>query len=412
MRKNIIKQSVFFKVLTIIVVFFMCSNVYSLNIESTNGLLINMNDFTIVAEKNKDKIVSVASLTKIMTSIVAIENINNYDEKVVITNKTLKGLAEQNAYVIGLKPGQTLTIKDVLYATFIVSAADATRTLVLSIADTEEDFVQLMNDKAKELKLTNTSFGNPIGLDDKSTYSTLNDVSIILNYALQNIEFMELFKTKTYTLSDNSLSIQPSINFYNNKKYDLSNIVGSKTGYTRKAGLSLASVYYDSINDINYMFITSGGGTNQKNPIHLKDAIKTYLYYQENFKYHNIYNEGDLILEIDVKDQDSIKYFIDQDLMYYSDKSFNKDYIHILYDGPTVIEEDMIKNTKLGNLKIYYADELLYEKEIFSTRDTLYNTYNSDLIYLIIFVSITVIILISLIVRKYKKSEHIIYKKK
>ena len=173
MRNNIIKQSVFFKVLTIIVVFFMCSNVYSLNIESTNGLLINMNDFTIVAEKNKDKIVSVASLTKIMTSIVAIENINNYDEKVVITNKTLKGLAEQNAYVIGLKPGQTLTIKDVLYATFIVSAADATRTLVLSIADTEEDFVQLMNDKAKELKLTNTSFGNPIGLDDKSTYSTL-----------------------------------------------------------------------------------------------------------------------------------------------------------------------------------------------------------------------------------------------
>lgn len=101
MRNNIIKQSVFFKVLTIIVVFFMCSNVYSLNIESTNGLLINMNDFTIVAEKNKDKIVSVASLTKIMTSIVAIENINNSDEKVVITNKMLKGLAEQNAYVIG-----------------------------------------------------------------------------------------------------------------------------------------------------------------------------------------------------------------------------------------------------------------------------------------------------------------------
>ena len=404
MRNNIIKQSVFFKILTIIVVFFICSNVYSLNIESTNGLLINMNDFTIVAEKNKDKIVSVASLTKIMTSIVAIENINNYDEKVVITKKMLKGLAEQNAYVIGLKPGQILTIKDVLYATFTVSAADATRALVLSITDTEEDFVQLMNDKAKELKLANTSFGNPIGLDDKSTYSTLNDVSIILNYALQNNEFKKLFETKTYTLSDNSLSFQPSINFYNNKKHDLSNIVGSKTGYTRKAGLSLASVYYDSINEINYMFITSGGGTNQKNPIHLKDAIKTYLYYQENFKYHNIYNEGDLILEIDVKDQDSLKYFIDQDLTYYSDKSFSKDYIHILYDGPTVIEDDMVKNTKLGNLKIYYADELLYEKEIFSTRDILYNTYNSDLIYLIIFVSITLIILVSLIVQKHKKA--------
>lgn len=404
MSNNIIKQSIFLKILTIIVVFFMCSNVYSLNIESTNGLLINMNDFTIVAEKNKDKIVSVASLTKIMTSIVAIENINNSDEKVVITNKMLKGLAEQNAYVIGLKPGQTLTIKDVLYATFIVSAADATRALVLSVTDTEEDFVQLMNDKAKELKLANTSFGNPIGLDDKSTYSTLNDVSIILNYALQNNEFKKLFETKTYTLSDNSLSFQPSINFYNNKKYDLSNIVGSKTGYTRKAGLSLASVYYDSINEINYMFITSGGGTKQKNPIHLKDAIKTYLYYQENFKYHNIYNEGDLILEVDVKDQDNIKYFIDQDLTYYSDKSFSKDYIHILYDGPTVIEDDMVKNTKLGNLKIYYTDELLYEKEIFSTRDILYNTHIMDLLYLIIFVSITIIILISLIVQKRKKA--------
>ena len=135
------------KMIILLAMFFICSSVYSLDIESSNGLLINMNDFSIIDEKNKDEVVSVASLTKIMTSIVAIENIKDFSEKITITKDMIKGLIEENAYVLWLRPGQKLTYKDILYATFITSAADATKALAISISGSEEEFVKLMNDK-------------------------------------------------------------------------------------------------------------------------------------------------------------------------------------------------------------------------------------------------------------------------
>ena len=134
-----------------------------------------------------------ASLTKIMTTIVAIENIEDLNKTVTMTSNMFKGLYEENAYQIGLRVGDVVTYKDLLYGTFIASGADATRGLTLSLTNSEDEFVKLMNDKAIELGLTNTYFTNPIGLDEDGQKSTVDDVAKLLKYALKNETFKNEF---------------------------------------------------------------------------------------------------------------------------------------------------------------------------------------------------------------------------
>jgi D-alanyl-D-alanine carboxypeptidase (penicillin-binding protein 5/6) len=356
------------------------TNVFSLDIQSQNGVLINLNDNTIIDEKSKDEVVSIASLTKIMTSLVAIENIDDLEQKVVIKNTMFSKLIGSNAYIIYLKDGQQLTIKDLLYATFISSAADATMALVLSLTNTEKDFVDLMNKKAEEIGLKNTKFANPVGLDDEFNYSTVYEVSKLLNHALENPEFEKLFETKKYTLSDQSQTLISSLNSYNKHGYNFDNIIGSKTGFTSKAGLSLASIYNDNINNIKYMLVTTGGGVDRNNPIHVIDAFNIYNYYQENFKYHKVFNKGDLILEVEVKNKDSLKYYIDKEIYCFSDKSFDKTNVIIDYNGIKYIDKTMNKKEKLGTIKIIYDNETLFTKEIELKENIRYDSYLSYLI--------------------------------
>ena len=141
--------------------------------------------------KNKDERVNIASLTKIMTTLVAIEQIADINKTVVLNNSMFEGLYEAEAAVIGLKDGQVLTYEDLLYGTFISSGADATRALTISLAGSETNFVKLMNDKAKELGLVNTKYINATGLDEIGQISTVDEVARLLKVALEN----KLFKT-------------------------------------------------------------------------------------------------------------------------------------------------------------------------------------------------------------------------
>ena len=122
------------KILLTLIILFSFINVSALEISSENYVLYNLNNNEIVLEKNKDEFTQIASLTKIMTTIVAIENIENFDETITMTSEMFRGLYEQNAYQIGLRVGEKVTYNDLLYGTLIASGADATRGLTISIA--------------------------------------------------------------------------------------------------------------------------------------------------------------------------------------------------------------------------------------------------------------------------------------
>ena len=191
--------------------FFIVVPVDALNTNSKNIVLYNLDTKEkVFGYKDADR-VSIASLTKIMTAVVALENIDDLNKEVVITADMLKGLKEKDAYVVGLQVGQKVSYLDLLYACVIASGADATNGIVMSMSFGADKFVSLMNDKAKELGLNNTSFANPIGFDDNNNYSTVDDVAKLLMYALNNDVFKKIFTTDSYEFKDKSITVKSSM---------------------------------------------------------------------------------------------------------------------------------------------------------------------------------------------------------
>jgi len=357
------------KILFSIILFLsITTNVDAFELSSKNAVLYNMNEDKIIYELNKDEKTSIASLTKIMTTLVAIENIENYDETIKLNYSMFTGLAEANAAVIGLKNGQVVTYNDLLYGMFLASGADATRAIAMSVSGSEEKFVELMNKKTKDLGMINTKFKNTTGLDEEGQYSTVNDVAVLLKEALKNEKFREIFTNESYTFKDNSLTVYSTVRKTANKYgYNIEYIKGAKTGFTYAAGKCLASLAIDEKNNIEYLLVTTKASINKDDSYHIKDAITIYNHYFNNYKYHNLVDKGDLLIELPTKygKEKSIKIYAMDDVKYYLDNTFNKENIKLNYVGINIITTDMEKNTKLGKIEIIYNNEILNTVDIY-----------------------------------------------
>ena len=336
-----------------------------LDIYSKNVILYNSDDNIILFEKDADVKISIASLTKIMTCIVAIENINYLNDTVSLDYNVFKGLAEANAAVAGFKIGDKVTYRDLLMGALLPSGADATRALALNISGSEENFVNLMNEKAKSLNLSNTNFENTTGLESTNHYSTVRDVSIILEYALKNEIFKEMYTTREYTTS-NGLKFSSTLKkISSNYTIDVSNILGSKTGYTDEAGLCMSSIA--NYNGVNYLLVTAGADYRGNTPRQLLDAINIYKYFDSNYSYKNIINTNDSITDIDVKYSSIKNYKITspETRTKFLNNSFDINNISYEYNG---IDEISYKNKigeKLGYVSIIYDNNVIDTIDIF-----------------------------------------------
>lgn len=361
---------------TIFLACFLTMNVHALDLSSKDAVLYNLNEDKIVYQLNKDEKTSIASLTKIMTTLVAINHIKDMNAEVTMTKEMFEGLAEADAAVIGLKVGQTVTYEDLLYGMFIASGADATRAIAISLAGSEDKYVSWMNDEAKTLGLKNTNFVNTTGLDEDNHYSTVNDVAKLLITALKNTTFAKIFKTDSYTLSDKSMTVRSTLR-KTAKQYglDVSYIEGAKTGYTIDAGKCLASVAYDDNNKIEYMLVTTKASIDTDNAYHILDATKVYSYYFNNYKYHNIVDKNQVLVTLPTNygKEANVSIKSDKDIKYYLENTFNKDDITLKYNGVNIIKTSMKAGTKLGTVDIIYngktlktVDVILKEKVPFS----------------------------------------------
>lgn len=182
-----------------------------LNLYSDNAIIYNYDLEEVIYEKNADEVISVASLTKIMSTIVLIENINDLDTTVVLNSSHFKGLIEKNASLAGFYIGQKVTYRDLIYGTMLPSGAEAVQTLAIEVFGSNEKLVEKMNEKTLALNLTNTHFVNPFGLDDDGHYSTVKDIATILKYALKNDFFKEVYTTRKYLTSDAKITLYSTI---------------------------------------------------------------------------------------------------------------------------------------------------------------------------------------------------------
>ena len=355
--------------------------VSALEINSKHAILYNLNEDKIVFEKNSNEITSIASLTKIMTTIVAIENIENLDAKVTITEKDFNGLYD--ASLAGFEVGDEVTYRDLLYGTMLPSGAEASQALANNISGSVNVFAGLMNEKAKELGMKNTHFVNTSGLDVNNHYSTVYDVAVLLKYCLNNKTFKTIFESTSYKTSNGELTLYSTFR-YTAIKYDYKSdyILGAKTGYTDDAGKCLASIAYDQNNDILYLLVTTGANTSTDDAYHIKDATNIYTYYFENYGYVNLMDENELLVSIKTKYSKNkyLNFYAKEDVSFYTKKDeFDKNKIKLIYDGVNIIDQSIKKGEKLGTVGIYYDDEYINSLDII-----LNDEYKFSIIYFLL----------------------------
>lgn len=379
-------------------------NAEEFDITSRNVILYNLNDSNILYEKESNQKVPIASLTKIMTTITAIENIDNLDEKVTITSQVFNGIEEYAQ--AGLKIGDKVTYKDLLYGVMLPSGADAVNALVLNISKNEADFIKLMNDKASKIGLKNTKFDNPIGMDSKDNYSTAQDLATLLIYALKNDTFKTIYTTKKYTIDNLNLTLKSTLLTYG-KSLDVSKITGAKSGFTDQAGLCLSSIA--SIDDVNYLLIVLGSNTSSKANA-IKDSLEIYNYYSQNYSYKTIIHKNQVFEKIKVKWGKKKTYDLKstKDIKLYLKNTISEEDIDYIYKGLTELTYKNKKGQKLGTITAKYHDKTLTTYDVYLNDEL---SYYHPIIYSIIAFSL-ILMIISLIQIKKQKKETSNKKKK
>lgn len=249
-------------------------------ISSANVYMISRNSKGAILDKKGDQKIYPASMTKMMTILLGVENLNHLDQQISLSGDFSKFTIE-NASVAGFSPGETVTAKDLLYGAMLPSGADACMGIAMAVSGSVDSFVEKMNQKAQALGMRNTHFTNADGLHDPDHYSTAKDLALLLDYALEHKTFYKIFTAKTYQTRSNQIHPNgitlTSTLFHTADHTDFQNgkIIGGKTGYTEQAGLCLASLGVK--HNQQYILVTAGApGSNRTEPYHIEDALNIY----------------------------------------------------------------------------------------------------------------------------------------
>ncbi|MEI3079573.1 MAG: serine hydrolase [Oscillospiraceae bacterium] len=212
-----------------------------LELYSENALLIDLESNTVLVQKNADARIYPASMTKVMTVLVAAEHIENWDETFTMTQSIIDPLFLADASMAGFVHGEEVSMTELLYGAVLPSGAEATEALAIVTAGSEEAFVALMNEKAQELGLKDTHFVDASGLHDENHYTTLSDMAIIMQAALDNPHCREVLTSVNHTspaTAQNPEGVAMTNRFlYRIRPQQTGNvdIQAAKTGYTAQA---------------------------------------------------------------------------------------------------------------------------------------------------------------------------------
>lgn len=286
-----------------------------LKTEADVVLLVNTDSETVIFDKNADKLSAPASLTKIVTCILVLENCTDFNAVVTAKRECIDGLYKMNAATVGILAGEKLTVEELLYCMMLPSAADAANILADYIGGSMSEFVTMMNEFVKKLGCENTNFINPSGLDngDTSMHTTANDLYKITKYALQNPKFKEICNTAKYQIKPTEMyphtrylnTTNKMLNPAYKQDYYSPYISGVKTGTTDLAGHCVISTA--SKNGYNYMLIVLNApqydidGDGVEENVAFTDSRKIYECAFNNIVLTKVTDKTDVVTVIDVK---------------------------------------------------------------------------------------------------------------
>lgn len=273
--------------------------------ESPYAIFMDVNTGRVMYEKNADEKVYPASTVKIMTAVLALEKCG-LEERFEASQTALDAVPD-GVTVMDIMPGESLTVRQLLYGAMLASAADATNVLAEAVSGTIGDFVSLMNDKAKELGMTNTNFSNTHGEHDDRTYTTVRDMAILARYAMGNPDFREIVKTDQYTVQPtekykevrNLVNTNYMVSRVQRSDYYYGKAIGVKSGYTAEARSCLVEAAQDR--NMELLALTFGSETVDGKAQGYIDCRNFFETAFENYKSEIVVTKGTLVGQVPVK---------------------------------------------------------------------------------------------------------------
>jgi len=331
-------------------ILFIPLNVQAFDTNAKSAILMDMDSKRILYAKDIHYTQSVASISKIMTAIVAIEE-KDINDEVIIGDEILK------AYGSGIyvKQGEKIKLEDLIYGLMLRSGNDAAVSIATYVSGSIDDFVKKMNEKAKKIGMKNTTFNNPSGLDEnefKGNISSAYDMALLMSYAMKNEEFKKITSAKSHTVKTNMNTYK-----WKNKNkliHTYKYTIGGKTGFTKKAKRTLVTAA--SKNNLNLVVVTINDGSDFSDHEKLyEEAFETYmnykilkkgttsilgedyyendrLYLKENFKYPLLESETEtLSLKFELEKNENYKNNdkIGKALVYLGDKKIGTRNIYV-----------------------------------------------------------------------------------
>jgi len=353
----------------IVISFLMIASVRAeFDVDARSAILQDFKSGEILFEKNPDQSIYPASMTKIMTAIIAFELIKknelSLDDKVMISEKAWR-LSTSGYSSMFIMVGDEVSVENLLKGIIIASGNDACVALAEGIAGSEEEFAIMMTAKAKEIGMKNTNFSNSSGINDPDNNSTVRDIMIMSNYLIKNYpDFYKYFSEKEFTW-DRTGGEPISQGNRNPLLYKNMGVDGIKTGYLAVERYSLAS----SIERNNRRLIAVGSGFETKNA-RSKESSKLLIWGMTNFDLIEISKKNTSLADVEVwlGTKDKLKTYINKDL-YKTIPRARKKYLKaiISYNGP--IEAPIKKNEIVGELKVIYKNDIIGKYDLLAFED-------------------------------------------
>lgn len=337
-------------------------------INSRAAVVIDRKSKTILYGKNENTKKAMASTTKIMTAMVVIQNAN-LDNMVEVSKKA----ARTGGSRLGLKTGDKISVKDLLYGLLLRSGNDAAVALAEYVGGDIEGFAQLMNQNAEELNLNNTHFITPHGLDQEEHYTTAYELAILTDYALKNQVFAQIVNTKTYTITINGYS--KTLNNTNELLGNLNGVYGVKTGFTNGAGRCLVTSAKRENMDI--ICVVLGADTKKDRT---RDSVKLIEYIfnnyeeislnekiQKEFKSWNEINGNRINIEKGIDNNLNLKLEKDDTEIIYPIEKNTESEINISIQANLELKAPVEEHTCIGKIVVEYKGNIIKEINIINT---------------------------------------------
>ena len=330
-----------------------------LSLNATAALLLDAENNRVLYEKNGSKKMPMASTTKIMTCIVALEN-SNLDGIVTVSSRA-SGMPDVQ---LNARTGEQFYLRDLLYSLMLESHNDVAVAIAEYVGGSVEGFADMMNQKAKELGCNDTNFVTPNGLDAEGHYTTARDLAIIASYAIKNDKFIKITNTSSYTFQEIKKGRRFAVSNKNKFLYMMDGAIGVKTGFTGDAGYCFVGAIKRT--DRTLISVVLGCGWPPNKSLKWHDTKELMTYGIKNYEEKQIFKEVDFD-PVFVKDgqykYEALDMKGDLSLLLREDEA-----VKVVYEVPKTLQAPVQAKTNVGLAKYYIGDMLYAEVPIFTTK--------------------------------------------